>query len=1090
MFHSYTQTYSQRNRKNIGIKGAAIPIFHNKQDSFYNMTLCFRLSDEFIDTYQGRQPPFGFGEVGALTYIRTYARRKPDGSLENWIDTVRRVVEGTYSIQKEHIISNNLGWSDEHGKRSAEEMFDRMFHMKFLPPGRGLSVMGTDVVHKRKLAAALNNCAFVSTENIYDDHHLSNPFTFLMDASMLGVGVGFDCKGAKLDINDPKAIFVQRYEHPPIPFNLLKKEDLEMNDNGQTVFHIVDSREGWVDSIRVLLETLLSRRPTHADPLKPFPILFDYSAIREAGAPLKTFGGVASGDGPLRELHTSICSVLCDRQATKEDTILTSRIIVDIMNLIGRCVVSGNIRRTAEIAFGEPDDMSFLDLKNYQKYPERMAWGWLSNNSIFAKVGMDYSDIAERICDNGEPGLAWLDNMRDYSRMGDSPDYKDFRVAGGNPCITSDTLILTKIGWRAVHELVDQPFVAIVQGTQVPCDNGFFKTGTKEVFELETQDGYSIKATSDHLLRTVEGEWKSLDEIRNEKRDVKLLLGHTWHSIEKDMSDMDGLLRLDSDSTFLMNNAFRFQKRWCYFLRSSKENDSWYNYTMSSMRYLWRSSFRAIRAVQESPAYDPDRQPLIYPELIGAIFGKLLADFDILVMGNQTVPRFGTYWYNFRYLQKLQLMLQAIGIGSKIYQEEAECYRLTISCAYDCHRVMKFMTIMHKRYFAEIPETWLKAILHYKSNQEVISIENWEKEKKVMTKVTRIRSLGKKDVYDCTMTGAKNFPMGDDGPLIEHAFVANGLVVHNCLEQSLESYELCCLVETFPAHHHSLDDYLRTLKFAYLYAKTVTLCQTHWSDTNRVMLRNRRIGCSLSGIAQFLSKRSLEEFREWCDRGYYEVQLWDEIYSDWLCVPRSIKTTSIKPSGTVSLLAGATPGCHFPESRFYIRRIRVSNTSPICKVMKEAGYTVEPCFGSEGTTNVIEIPCDSGEGVRTVREVSMWEKLFLAAFLQEHWADNQVSCTIAFDKEKEGHMIADALNYFQYKLKGISFLPILDGGTVYPQMPYESIDEQTFIEMQQGLKKVSWEEARAPVESTGGQQECEAAIPASSAFCDSDKCVL
>ena len=63
-----------------------------------------------------------------------------------------------------------------------------------------------------------------------------------------------------------------------------------------------------------------------------------------------------------------------------------------------------------------------------------------------------------------------------------------------------------------------------------------------------------------------------------------------------------------------------------------------------------------------------------------------------------------------------------------------------------------------------------------------------------------------------------------------------------CVEQSLESYELCTLVETFPNNHENLDDFLRTLKFAYLYAKTVTLGKTHWAESNKVVLRNRRIG--------------------------------------------------------------------------------------------------------------------------------------------------------------------------------------------------------------------------------------------------------
>ena len=176
-----------------------------------------------------------------------------------------------------------------------------------------------------------------------------------------------------------------------------------------------------------------------------------------------------------------------------------------------------------------------------------------------------------------------------------------------------------------------------------------------------------------------------------------------------------------------------------------------------------------------------------------------------------------------------------------------------------------------------------------------------------------------------------------------------------CLEQSLESYELCCLVETFPDNHDDLEDYKRTLKYAYLYAKTVTLGRTHWSDTNRVMLRNRRIGCSVSGVAQFINNRGLDEFRNWLEDGYDTIQNWDKVYSDWFAIPRSIKTTSVKPSGTVSLLAGATPGLHYPESRFYIRRIRLSVNSELIEPLRKAGYKIEPAFGSEDSTLVVEV---------------------------------------------------------------------------------------------------------------------------------------
>jgi adenosylcobalamin-dependent ribonucleoside-triphosphate reductase len=297
-----------------------------------------------------------------------------------------------------------------------------------------------------------------------------------------------------------------------------------------------------------------------------------------------------------------------------------------------------------------------------------------------------------------------------------------------------------------------------------------------------------------------------------------------------------------------------------------------------------------------------------------------------------------------------------------------------------------------------------------------------------------------------------------------------------CLEQTLESYELCCLVETFPDKHESLEDYKKTLKYAYLYAKTVTLGKTHWPETNRVMLRNRRIGCSVSGIAQFITNRGIGELRHWLESGYDEIHRLDDVYSDFLAIPKSIKTTSVKPSGTVSLLAGATPGVHYPESRFYIRRIRISKQSNLLKPLKDAGYTIEPAFGSEDSTVCIEIPVDVGEGIRTAKELTVWEQFSLAAFMQRHWADNQVSCTVTFDPDTEGDQLAQALNYFQYQLKGVSCLPRSSTGA-YKQMPYEAIDEKVYKKITKKLTNLSFAKMKG--------EDAEAEL-----FCDGDVCII
>ena len=619
----------------------------------------FKLSEKFINKYKRKRPPFGFNGLGELVYMRTYSRIKEDGKNERWWETIRRVVEGTYSMQMSWINQHQLGWNAWQAQKSAQDMYDRIFTMKFLPPGRGLWAMGTSITEKKGLYAALNNCAFVSTATIKEDY--AKPFCFLMDASMLGVGVGFDTKGAG-------EILIKG-------INKKRKEE---------IFVIPDTREGWVESLRLLLESYFHETAS---------IVFDYSKVRPAGEPIKGFGGVSSGHKPLKEIHVAIKGVL-EKNSGGPISVTT---IVDIMNLIGKCVVAGNVRRTAEIVFGDPHDEEYLDLKNYKVNPHRDQYGWTSNNSIYAELGMDYTEVCKRIVDNGEPGFAWLENMRHYSRMKNGGDDKDHRAMGGNPC----------------------------------------------------------------------------------------------------------------------------------------------------------------------------------------------------------------------------------------------------------------------------------------------------------------------------------------------------------LEQTLESYELCCLVETFPANHDSLEDYKRTLKYAYLYAKTVTLGKTHWSDTNRVMLRNRRIGCSVSGVAQFITKHGMEELRKWLEAGYNTIQDWDCIYSDWFAIPKSIKTTSVKPSGTVSLLAGATPGLHYPESRFYIRRMRLSNQSDLIEPLEKAGYTLEPAFGSEDTTMVVEVPVDVGEGIRTANELSIWEQFSLAAFMQRHWADNQVSCTATFDPEKESNELPHVLNYFQYYLKGISLLPRSNGGA-YKQMPYEAINEKEY----------------------------------------------
>jgi ribonucleotide reductase alpha subunit len=234
----------------------------------------FTLSESFINNFKNKQPDWGFNGLGYFVYKRTYARQLENKSTEEFWQTCKRVVEGVYTIQKQHCKSLSLPWDDRKAQNSAQEMFTRMWEFKFLPPGRGLWAMGTDLIYK-KGSAALNNCAFVTTANL--DRDFAGPFLFLMDMSMYGVGVGGDCRGAG-------KIKLQPMIHDAVE-----------------TYTVGDSREGWVAAVKIILDATSGKSKVPN---------FNYSQIRPKGALIKGFGGIASGPGPLKSLIESLINLL------------------------------------------------------------------------------------------------------------------------------------------------------------------------------------------------------------------------------------------------------------------------------------------------------------------------------------------------------------------------------------------------------------------------------------------------------------------------------------------------------------------------------------------------------------------------------------------------------------------------------------------------------------------------------------------------------------------------------------------------------------------------------------------------------------
>jgi intein/homing endonuclease len=987
--------------------------------------------------------------TGGFPSHNTYSRLKDDGQGEEFWETCKRVVEGCYNVQKKHCHRLGLFWDNIKAQKSAQEMFTRMWEFKFLPPGRGLWMMGSDHVDKAG-GACLNNCAMVSSSSIAVD--FAEPFCWAMDMLMLGVGVGFDTKGA----------------------GLVKIQEPKQNDD---VFVVKDSREGWVSLLYRILDSYTGRGS--------LPGVIDYSNVRPVGSPIRGFGGTASGPGPLDDLITNVKEVLNSLTGEK----ITSTVIVDIFNLIGKCVVAGNVRRSAELALGELDDEDFLSLKDPSINQDKL-----------------YSH-------------RWA-------------------------CVTGDTLVNLDKGLYSIKELVEQKGLVSSLAGENNDILGVKNTGKKPVFEVNTYGGPCLRATSNHqfLVRNKEGDsWKRLSDLTEGEYLVSSVgpSSFSTDSLSHDYKKGYLLGALIGDGTFVGHNTGKPIARVQVYSKD-KGHESLMSFMEDCMNlFPSRSDYKGFSGPHGKGSngyYFASKKSFTeFAEELGVVKGNKTITKEILNSSKELQAGVisGLFdsdgWFvrdrkTFAIEQSCPLIIERVQqmlLGLDVFCRQRKIreegirefpggaqrkvkavYRLTISGYWESRKFVSTCGVHH----SEKLRSW---------NSITVPKKRQQKLEHLCYQVSSISFVGEEDVFDACVPAVG-------------AFSGNGLYIHNsnnsifakvgmdyskianmtskngepgyiwldnakaysrmgrpaddkdrrvvgtnpCGEQNLESMELCNLVETFPSRHESYADFEKTLKYAYLYAKTVTLIPTHSEKTNQIMLRNRRIGTSMSGIIQAMQRHGRREFFNWCENGYSFLKELDKTYSDWLCVRESIKITTVKPSGSVSLLPQVTPGIHFPHSEYYIRRIRFQTNSSLVEKLKNNGYKVEDDKYSPNTV-VVEFPVKEEFFDRAKKDVSMWEQLELAAQMQSHWSDNAVSATITFSKT-ESEDIKHALELYESRLKSVSFLPMNDHGYVQP--PYEAITKQEYEAMEAKI---------TPILTNGNiKRDME------DRFCDGEACMI
>lgn len=977
--------------------------------------LSFQLNESFIEDYVERDVAWGDEIFSQLVFLRTYSRKKLDGTKEHWYETCRRVIEGTFSIQKDHVLSVNTPWDEEKAQRSAMEMYDLMFNFKWWPPGRGIENMGTDGVNGWGYSDKLYSCAFQSTWNL--EKHPIAPFTKVMSKSMRGVGCGFDTKGSGYSIKLQKPTGVFHYDIP-------------------------DTTEGWVDSLGALLRAyILGTRLPH----------FTYDRIRPAGSPINS-GGLAPGPEPLSAMHSKVSEILDSRVGEG----ITSRTIVDLMNLIGKAVASGGRRRSALIALGFKEDDDFVHLKDWTRpeNAERVAkdgWAWSSNNTISLRStdNFDYDWYAERQVQNGEPGLFFSDMVTNYGRIDDG--FKrdaDPKATGTNPCLPGFANVVTPDGIRKLDDVNPGDSIWSKEGWTTVVDK--WVTGIKDVYEFETTGGRFI-GTPEHRVVS-----------RGSKLEVKdatsldIVQGDTSIVGMNEDAVVDGLVIGDGSVHGASNNKVYLcigENDGDYFLDSVSSHIG-EKLSISDYAYLVDTTIKAEELPKTWDRVVPDRYYYSKPEdVAGFLRGIYSANGSVVADGRRVTLKTTSV----RLLKQVQDMLQTLGIRSYYTTNKATSTKHSNGTyeskeSYDLNITVDRVLFLDKIGF----------IQDYKNV-------------KLNTDAAFGYTYQSREIRDETYVGLyKVYDISVDNDT--HTFTTGCVDVSNCGEISLEDDEVCNLNTINLMQQESLSDFLRTIKFSYLYSKAVTLLPTSWPETNAVVAQNRRIGCSVSGTAEFVETYGWQELRKWLQAGYKEVRAWDNIYSRWFGVRESIKVTTSKPEGTVSQLTLSTPGVHYPVANTYIRRMQFNVNDPLLGPIKDAGYKIEPAFGDEKNTYVVEFPVHESR-IRAEKDVSVYQKMALAVLVQESWSDNMVSCTLSFHPEEKDDLAA-TLKMNAGKYKGIACLAI--DSNSYPQMPYQSIEENQYINMKRELGEIDFDSIYA-----GAAWEAEAG-PA----CEGPKCAI
>lgn len=948
-----------------------------------------KLTQEFLDKYPDY--PECMDELAKFVYIRTYSRWLPDKNRrETWKETCARAINGNCSYLP-----------TEDGE--PEKLFDNMFNLRQRISGRMLWMGGTEALEKTPLAAY--NCSGMVMDSM-------NAFQELFYLLMVGTGVG--CRVLKEDIDKlPRFCTDKKLYHvkSPIPQGATLEHTKASKYGNSLIITVGDSKEGWCEALN---EYLIAMTDTTIK-----SISLDYSYIRPQGAPLKTFGGYASGFKSLKEMFEKIHKIIVKESTNGK---LRPLNVADMCNIIGQNVVAGGTRRTAELILFSPDDEEMLHAK--ENLDPEHYFRYMSNNSMYLEAKPSHeklTKIMKSIKETGEPAFINVDGAKTRRA--------DFAIV--NPCVTPDTQILTKeYGYARIADCVDEDVTvwngydwSVVTPRVTGYDQPMLRITLSNGNELECTDYHKFVLQGDNRVTacdlTVGDKLEKWDfpVIPQQETIVPTYNDSYIDPYIHGFYAGDGvtnkpLIWLYGDKRKL---AKIFEDNNCV-ITEGEDRDT--------VKLPKQYSKKLVPDVGDTPS---DRLRYLAGLLdsdgcVNSEDGSLAissVDKDFLMRVSRMLNTLGCHsTISKMHDAGFKDMPANDGTGTTKEYYCQTCYRLTISAWY----TKQLMDLGLHTYRLELTAN------PNRNASRFITVTNIE----------RIRNCP--TVY--CFTEPKN-----------HTGIFNGVMTAQCSEILLPNKAVCNLtninVSKFIDERGNvmIPQLKEACKLSARACYRLTEPELELEGWSEIHHRDRLIGCSITGwqdaVAGVLSHEEqallLSLMKNWINEFANE-------YADENHRPRPVLYTTVQPDGTGGLISGCSAGVHYNHSPYYFRRVRISTNSPLYQAVKHLdGWQIDNEVGQDddGNTKVITFPCKSKSTI-TKYNVSAIEQLEQYKMMQTFYVDHNTSITVTVKDDEWGDVVDWLDNNWDYVV-GISFLSL--NQDYYPLMPYEECTKEQYLEL-------------------------------------------